>query len=75
MRGRSRFARKQRMTIVMAILSIVIIIVILQLWLLTASMNAYLGGDASVLWPAALVSLICLGLNVGLLWYLYGLEL
>ena len=49
MRGRSRFARKQRMTIVLAILSIVIIIVILQLWLLTASMNAYLGGDASVL--------------------------
>ena len=74
MRGRSRFARKQRMTIVLAILSIVIIIVILQLWLLTASMNAYLGGDASVLWPAALVSLICLGLNIGLLWYLYGLE-
>jgi hypothetical protein len=74
MRGRSRFARKQRMTIVMGILSLVIIIVILQLWLLTASMNAYLGGDESVLIPAALVSLVCLGLNAGLLWYLYGLE-
>jgi hypothetical protein len=74
MRGRSRFARKQRMTIVMGILSLVMIIVILQLWLLTASMNAYLGGDESVLIPAALVSLVCLGLNVGLLWYLYGLE-
>ena len=74
MRGRSRFARKQRMTIVMGILILVMIIVILQLWLLTAIMNAYLGGDESVLIPAALVSLVCLGLNAGLLWYLYGLE-
>lgn len=70
----SRFARGQRMTIVMGILSVVIIIVILQLWLFTATVNAYLGGDESILWPAALASLVCLGLNVGLLWYLFGLE-
>lgn len=70
----SRFARKQRMTIVLGILTIVLIIVILQLWLLTATMNAYLGGDHTVLWPAALASLVCLALNMGLLWYLYGLE-
>ncbi|MCL4298335.1 MAG: hypothetical protein KJ077_21540 [Anaerolineae bacterium] len=70
----SRFARKQRMTIVLGILTIVLIIVILQLWLLTATMNAYLGGDPTVLWPAALASLVCLALNAGLLWYLYGLE-
>jgi hypothetical protein len=62
------------MTIILGILSIVLIIVILQLWLFTATMNAYLGGDTSILWPAALASLICLGLNAGLLWYLYGLE-
>ena len=74
MRGRSRFARAQRTTIVIGILSLVLIIVILQLWLLTATMNAYLAGDQSVLWPAALGSLACLGLNVGLLWYLYALD-
>ena len=74
MRKGSRFARNQRMTIVLGILSIVLIIVVLQLWLLTATMNAYLGGDASILGPAALASLICLGLNAGLLWYLYGLD-
>ncbi len=71
---RSRFDRNQRMTIVAGILSFAIIIVILQLWLFTATMNAYLGGDYTVLWPAALASLVCLGLNLGLLWYLYGLE-
>jgi hypothetical protein len=74
MSRRSRFARGQRMTIVTGILVLVVIIVILQLWLLTATMNAYLGGDYSILWPAALASLICLGLNIGLLWYLFALE-
>ncbi len=74
MKGRSHFARSQRATIVMGILSFVVLIVILQLWLFTATTNAYLSGDGTILWPAALVSLACLGLNAGLLWHLYGLE-
>jgi hypothetical protein len=74
MRNRYRFSRSQRMTIITGILSLVVIIVVLQLWLFTATMNAYLGGDESVLWPAALASLVCLGLNGGLLWYLNRLE-
>jgi hypothetical protein len=71
---RSRFSRGQRMTIVHGILSIVIILVILQLWLFTATVNAYLGGDTAILLPAALASLVCLLLNAGLLWYLYRLD-
>ena len=74
MTNRSRFSRSQRMTIVTGILWLVTIIVILQIWLLTATMNADLGGDETVLWPAALVSLVCLGLNAGLLWYLNRQE-
>jgi F0F1-type ATP synthase assembly protein I len=74
MTKRSRFARSQRATIVVGILAIVVIIIVLQLWLFTATMNAYLGGDTAILLPAALASLLCLGLNAGLLWYLYGLE-
>jgi len=62
------------MTIAAGILCIVVIIIILQLWLFTSTMNAVLGGDVAILWPAALVSLVCLALNAGLLWYLYGLE-
>jgi hypothetical protein len=69
-----RFTREQKMTIVYGILCIVLILVVLQLWLLTATMNAYLGGDESIIWPTALVSLACFALNVGLLWYLYGIE-
>lgn len=74
MKRKSRFARSQRMTIASGILFIVVIIIILQLWLFTATMNAFLGGDRAILWPAAIASLVCLGLNVGLLWYLYGLD-
>ena len=69
-----RFARSQRMAIVNGILAIVILIVILQIWLFTASMNAYLGGDYQILVPAAFVSIFCLGLIGGLIWYLYRLE-
>ena len=65
---------QQRSTIVYGMLAFVVMIDVLQLWLLTATMNAALGGDASVLWPAATVSVVCLLLNVGLLRYLYRLE-
>jgi hypothetical protein len=69
-----RFTREQRLTMIYGILCIVLIIVMLQLWLLMATMNAFLGGDQSVIWPAALASLICFGLNAGLLWYVFRME-
>lgn len=62
------------MPIVNAILLFVVLVTVLQLWLLTATMNAYLGGDTGVAVPAAVASLVCLALNAGLLWYLYRLE-
>jgi hypothetical protein len=68
------FTRQQKMTILYGILCIVVVLVILQLWLLTATMNAYLGGDESVIWPAALASLACFLLNLGLLRYLYAMD-
>jgi hypothetical protein len=72
--SRSRFIRSQRMTIVMGILSLTAVIVILQLWLFTATMEAYLGGDDAVVVPAALASIVCLGLNLGLGRYLRALD-
>lgn len=71
---RRPFTREQRTTIVYGMLAFVVILVILQLWLLTATMNAYLGGDDAVVWPAAGASLACLLLNVGLLRYLRRAE-
>jgi hypothetical protein len=73
-RIRRPFTREQRTTIVYGILCFVLMGVILQLFLLTATMNAYLGGDEAVIWPAAAASVLCLLLNVGLLRYLYYIE-
>ena len=71
---RRAFSRQQKMTIVFGILCIVLIIVVLQLWLLTATMNAFLGGEEAVILPAAIASIICLLLNAGLLSYVYQME-
>ena len=68
------FTRDQRTTIVNGMLAFVLMLVVLQLWLLTATMNAYLGGDSAIVWPAAAVSVVCLLLNLGLLRYLYYIE-
>jgi len=69
-----RFTREQRTTIVTGVLCVLLILVVLQLWLLTATMNAYLGGDVSIILPAALASMICFLLNVGLVRYIYKME-
>ena len=71
---RRPFSRDQRTTIVYGMLVFCLILVILQLWLLTATMNAYLGGDDGVVWPAAAASALCFALNAGLLIYLRRLE-
>lgn len=64
------FTRQQRSTVVNGILCFVLLLVVLQLWLLTATMNAFLGGDTAVVLPAFAASVVCLLLNLGLMRYL-----
>jgi uncharacterized protein DUF6755 len=73
-RARRPFSREQRLTIIQGMLIFVLIVVVLQLWLLTATMNAWLGGDESLVWPAAAASAAGLALNAGLFLYLTRLE-
>jgi hypothetical protein len=69
--SKGRFlTRKQQLTIVNGVVCFVLVIVVLQLWLLTATMNAFLGGDTGVVWPALAASSACLALNLGLLRYM-----
>ena len=68
------FSREQRTTIVTGMLVFVLIVVILQLWLLTATMNAWLGGDDSIVWPGVIASAAGLALNAGLYGYLRRME-
>jgi hypothetical protein len=60
--------------IVYGVITVVLTLVVLQLWLLSATMNAFLGGDSSVVWPAAIASLGCLGINVWLLGHFHVLR-
>lgn len=68
------FSRDQRLTIIHGMLMFVLIVLVLQLWLLSATMNAWLGGDESSVWPAAGASAACLALNAGLYLYLVRME-
>jgi hypothetical protein len=68
------FSREQRATIIYGMVIFVLIVVVMQLWLLTATMNAWLGGDDSVVWFSAAASTACFALNVGLFRYLVRLE-
>lgn len=70
MRTRPHLTRAQRITIVNGVVCFVLVLVVLQLWLLTATMNAFLGGDGTVVWPALGASIICLGLCLGLIRYI-----
>ena len=73
-RSKRPFSREQRAIIIYGMLFFVLIVVVLQLWLLTATMNAWLGGDESIVWPAAAASAACFALNVGLFRYLVRIE-
>lgn len=64
------FSRQQRTVVIYGIVCFALTLVVLQLWLLTATMNAWLGGDESVAWPGLGASAGCLLLNLGLLRYL-----
>ena len=72
--SREPFSRGQRQTIVYGMICFILILVVGQLWLVTATVNAFLGGDDSIVWPAAIASTACLALNLGLLRYLYTIE-
>lgn len=69
-----RYSLEKRTAIVYGILCVVATLVILQIWLLTATMNAYLGGDYSVVLPAAFASGGCFLLCLGLLLNLRAME-
>ena len=68
------FTRPQKTVIVYGMTCFILVLVVCQIWLGTAAGNAFLGGDDSIVWPAAIASFVCLGLNAGLLRYLYLLD-
>jgi hypothetical protein len=61
--------RKQGTALATALCLFIGTVVIIQVWLVAGSLDAWLSGDKDVLLPAALVSALLLLLNAGLLAY------
>jgi hypothetical protein len=61
--------RRQGKALMTALCLFIGIVVIVQLWLLSAAVDALLSGNTTVLVPATLASLALLAVNFGLLMY------
>jgi hypothetical protein len=66
--------RRQGTTLFAAMLAFVASAVVLQLWLLTVSMEALLSGACKTLVPAATGSTVLLLVNAGLLRYVFRFD-
>lgn len=66
--------RTQGTILFAAILLLVASAVVVQLWLLTVSMEALLGGEYNTLIPAASGSTVLLAVNTGLLRYVFRFD-
>lgn len=68
------YTARQGLTLFTAIVFLVSVVVVVQLWLLAAALDAALSGEGGLAWPATLASLGLLLLNAGLLWYVYDFD-
>jgi hypothetical protein len=66
--------RSQGTTLFTAILILVATTVVVQLWLLTVSMEALLAHETKTLVPAAFGSTVLLFINIGLLRYVFRFD-
>jgi len=66
--------RRQGLSLLTALCLLIGVLLIIQLWLVAAALDALLGGEIGVLLPSALVSAVLLAINVGLLWYAWTFD-
>ena len=59
--------RKQGTTLMTGLAAFIATIVIIQIWLVSAALEALLGGELDVLVPAAIASVVLAAVNVALL--------
>jgi uncharacterized protein DUF6755 len=65
---------RQGTTLFTAICMLIGLLVITQLWLLAAALDAALSGDARVALPATIASAVLFAVNAGLLWYVFDFD-
>jgi hypothetical protein len=66
--------RRQGLTMITALCVLIAVVLIIQLWLVAAALDALLSGETGVLTPSAVVSFALFILNAGLLWYVVTFD-
>ena len=66
--------RQQGSTLFSAILALIATLVIIQLWIVAAALDALRAGEIDVLVPTAVASTALFGLSAGLLWSVLAFD-
>ena len=66
--------RRQRSALFVALLLFNLVLVLLQLWLFVGVLESLLDGRTTMAIPAALISIVILGVNIWMLDGLYQME-
>jgi cytochrome bd-type quinol oxidase subunit 2 len=66
--------RQQGSTLFSAVLVLIGLLVVIQLWLLAAAVDALMARQTAVLEPTAIASSVLLLLSGGLLWYVVSFD-
>jgi membrane protease YdiL (CAAX protease family) len=65
---------RQGTTLFTGICLLIAVLVIIQLWLLAAALDAALSQQAHLAVPATIASLVLFAVNAGLLWYVVDFD-
>jgi len=66
--------RQQGTTLFAAVLVLIATLVVIQLWLVAAALDALLARQIAVLVPTAIASIVLLLISSGLLWYVVSFD-
>jgi hypothetical protein len=66
--------RQQGSTLFSAVLVLIAVLVVIQLWLVAAAVDALMARQTTVLVPTAVASTLLLGLSGSLLWYVVSFD-
>jgi hypothetical protein len=66
--------RQQGSTLFSAVLVLIALLIVIQLWLASAAVDALLARHVGVLLPTAIASIVLFALSGGLLWYVVSFD-
>ena len=66
--------RQQGLPLFSAVLVLIAILVVIQLWLVASAVDALMARQTAVLVPTAIASSVLFGLSGGLLWYVASFD-